>query len=490
MTYGPLTDVLRYIRRIRITAATADLDDGRLLERFIEQRDEAAFEALLHRHGPMVLGVCRRLLRDGHDIEDAFQATFLVLVRRARSLRKRERVANWLYGVGYRTALRARTEAALHSAHTKPLLEVPGNAFEHDMEWKELRAVLDEEVQRLPAKYWMPVVLSYLEGKTFQEAARQLGWPAGTVSGRLARAKELLRARLTRRGFELAGGLLDAGLSQTASGSVPVPLRIATLQAALSLTAKDIGAACLIPTSVQSLMEGVLHAMFLTKLKVAAVVVLVLAVAGGGTGVVTYQKLVAQPPSQKEATAPKILDPAEHTPEAIQKEAERLQNVATAVVTPEDKLKANLNKFGIQEKLKSLLWARFDAASTEVKVLWKEFCAYGRRESARTFGRHLNISSYLQPIYSSSRRLLAAQVGIAFNKADRLAAYETHLQRMQQAQLIFLEWARLNEVHRVNAGGAFTEHPIIDIKQAEYYRLEAEIALEEAKTSPMNIPLF
>src|SRR5437867_4340097 len=125
MTYGPLTDVLRHIRRIALTAETADMEDGRLLERFIVNRDQTAFEALLRRHGSMVLGVCRRQLRDPRDIEDAFQATFLVLLRRARSLSKRELVGNWLYGVAYRTALKARTEAARYRARTKPLTHVP-----------------------------------------------------------------------------------------------------------------------------------------------------------------------------------------------------------------------------------------------------------------------------------------------------------------------------------------------------------------------------
>src|SRR5438132_13909810 len=152
MSYGPLSDVLRHIRRIALTAEAADMEDGRLLERFIVNRDEAAFEALLRRHGPMVLGVCRRLLRDPRDIEDAFQATFLVLLRKASGLGQRELVANWLYGVAYRTALKARTQATRWSAHAKPLTDVHPEDPAHEVEWKDLRPVLDEEVQRLPAK--------------------------------------------------------------------------------------------------------------------------------------------------------------------------------------------------------------------------------------------------------------------------------------------------------------------------------------------------
>src|SRR5437660_1814269 len=125
MTYGPLNDVLRHIRRIALSKEAANLDDARLMERFLAQRDEAAFEALLRRHGPMVLGVCRRLLRNPQDTEDAFQATFLILLRKAPSLSKRELVANWLYGVAYRTALKARAQAARRAARVKPLTDVP-----------------------------------------------------------------------------------------------------------------------------------------------------------------------------------------------------------------------------------------------------------------------------------------------------------------------------------------------------------------------------
>jgi len=151
--------------------------------------------------------------------------------------------------------------------------------------------------------------------------------------------------------------------------------------------------------------------MFVTKPKVTGIVLLVLAVASGGAGVVTYQKLVAQAPSQKEASAPKILAPAEQTPEAIQKEAERLLNLATALVTPEEKLKAILDKARGGEKLKSLLWARFDAANAEVKVRWKEFCGFARRKFSVL--PYPNISTYLQPIYSSSWRLLEAQLDLS-----------------------------------------------------------------------------
>ena len=184
-----------------IDAALA-LPDDQLLERFVRLRDETAFEALLHRHGPLVFGVCRKLLYDAHDAEDAFQATFLVLARKAGSVAPRSLLGHWLYGVASRVAARVR-QTALRRAREQSgadLSAVPGAAEKED---SDLAPLLHEEVRRLPDKYRRPVVLCYLEGMTNEEAAHQLRWPVGTVKGRLSRARALLRARLTRRGLAL-----------------------------------------------------------------------------------------------------------------------------------------------------------------------------------------------------------------------------------------------------------------------------------------------
>jgi RNA polymerase sigma factor (sigma-70 family) len=455
MTYGPLNEVLRHIRRIALTAEAAELDDGRLVERFLAHQDEAAFEALLHRHGPMVLNVCRRLLRDPHDTEDAFQATFLVLLRKAASLSRRELVANWLYGVAYRTALKARREAARRGARTKPLEDVSGKDSDEVSIWKDLRPVLDEELQRLPAKYRMPVILCYLEGKTFEEAARQLGWPAGTVSGRLARAKQLLRTRLTRRGVGLAGGLLGTALSQSASGGLPGQLMAATVRVGLALTTRHAATDVALPTSVVTLMEGVLHAMFMTKVKVVASLLLVVAIIGGGAGVVTYQKLAAQSSNQHEGSTSKAGAPAQQ--ETDEEKAERLAEQASAVVTPDYKLKKILEAANVDQKMKSLLGDRVDAAKREVKARWQEYCA----------GR-----GTLDILVGSSRRLLAAELDLSTNKADRVGAWETHWQRMRDASVIN------------SARYASGRIAVQDFLQTEYYRLDAEIGLERAKAQP------
>src|SRR5690348_7166938 len=177
--------ILEHVRRAALAPDGAGLTDGKLLDGYVARRDEAAFAALVRRHGPMVLGVCRRVLGSPHDAEDAFQATFLVLVRRAASVVPRELVGNWLYGVAYRTALEARRTAARRQAREKQVNDMPQPAAESEQLWHDLQPLLDEELARLPDRYRSAVVLCDLQGRTRKEAAQQLGVPEGTVSGRL-----------------------------------------------------------------------------------------------------------------------------------------------------------------------------------------------------------------------------------------------------------------------------------------------------------------
>ena len=197
--------VFQQFRTLFGAGTAVGLDDGQLLERFVECRDEAAFAALLARHGPLVLGACRRLLANPADVEDAFQATFLVLVRKARSLRNRHLLGTWLYKVAYRVALRARAQA---DRRTQPAHEAVAMASAGDAERRELCEVIDEEILRLPRRYRGPVMLCYLEGVSHEEAARQLGCPLGTVNSRLATARQGLRMRLTKRGLAPSGASL------------------------------------------------------------------------------------------------------------------------------------------------------------------------------------------------------------------------------------------------------------------------------------------
>jgi RNA polymerase sigma factor (sigma-70 family) len=266
--YGIL---LRLLRRRAGEPLAGGLSDAALLERFVRQRDEAAFEALFWRHGPMVLAVCRRLLPPA-DAEDAFQATFLVLVRKAASIGRRDAVAAWLYRVAYRVALRARG-AARPTVALPP--EGPADADDESLAWRDLRPLLDEAIDSLPEKYRAPVVLCYLQGKTNQEAARELGCPKGTLAIRLKRARERLRRRLGRRKLLLPAALLGVLLVRRAqAAAVDAALAQATLKAVLSAAAVSPHAA--------ALAEGVLRAMLLKKIRWAAVLVIALGVIAGG----------------------------------------------------------------------------------------------------------------------------------------------------------------------------------------------------------------
>jgi RNA polymerase sigma factor (sigma-70 family) len=270
-----LREVLGHLQRT-LPAPEGGPSDGQLLARFVAAHDEAAFAALLRRHGGMVLGVARRVVRHAQDAEDVFQATFLILARKAGSVAQQQSVGNWLYRVAYRAALRARATSARRRAREQQVEEMPQPAFEpaQPQDW---RSLLDEELNALPQAYRTAVVLCELEGVPRKEAASRLGVPEGTLSSRLAGARKLLAQRLTRRGFALPAGALGAALA------VPPALASATARVAALVAA---GQTDTVAAPAVALMKGVLKAMLFTKLKLAAVVVLVGALGAGG---VAYQ---------------------------------------------------------------------------------------------------------------------------------------------------------------------------------------------------------
>jgi RNA polymerase sigma factor (sigma-70 family) len=210
----------------RLRAVADPAADRDLLRAFLTDRDEPAFAALVSRHGPMVLGVCRRVLGNPHDADDAFQATFLVLARKAGSVRRPELLGNWLYGVAVRCAKRAKARAAKRQAREQPVIDWP--APEAGPDWRDVRPVLDEELARLPDKLRAAVVLCELEGVPRPEAATRLGIPEGTLSSRLARGKETLRRRLVKRGITLSAIGVGMVLANAARAAVPPGLVEAT----------------------------------------------------------------------------------------------------------------------------------------------------------------------------------------------------------------------------------------------------------------------
>jgi len=312
MAASQMSEAIRHLRRTVLLRDGAGLTDGQLLEGFISRREEGALAVLVQRHGPMVWGVCRRVLHNYHDAEDAFQATFLVLVRKAASIMPREMVVNWLHGVAHQTALKARATAAKRKARERQVTEMPDLQTRQDEQLDDLHHLLDRELGRLPEKYRVVLLLCDLEDKTRTQAARQLGVPEGTVAGWLARARVMLAKRLARHGLAVSVGTVAATLlNNAASASVPTPLMMSTIQAA-TLVAANHAAAGVVSASVAALTEGVLKTMFMTKLKIAtAIVVAVVALLGVGRSL--YPTSAAAPP---ERNGQIVQDPAVGKPAA------------------------------------------------------------------------------------------------------------------------------------------------------------------------------
>jgi RNA polymerase sigma factor (sigma-70 family) len=287
--------LLRHIRRLvrgpDPEFGTNCTSDAALLQCFVEQRDEEAFAALLARHAPMVLGVCGRMLGNRHDAEDAAQAVFLVLARRASTIRPPHRLASWLYGVARHVAWKSlRTDArrrrrqlgdsrnAIRPEPPDPLDELSG---------RELLAVLDEELDRLPEAYRLAVLLCGVEGLSQEEAARRLGWTPGSVRGRLERGRARLHARLLRRGLSLSAVLGAAEVGRASAAALPAALGLPTVRAAVAFTGGAGSAVPEISSEVLALAHKGLQAMYLWKWKVALVLLVVSGVTGPGVAWLT-----------------------------------------------------------------------------------------------------------------------------------------------------------------------------------------------------------
>jgi RNA polymerase sigma factor (sigma-70 family) len=283
--------VFQHIDRLYREGTLSGLGDSQLLERYLSRRDETAFRALVDLHGPMVLSLCRRVLRDPRDIEDAFQATFLVLVRKAASIQNRGLLSNWLYGVAYRVARRARTHTLRRRQREISVDEIEVCAALQVPELEGFGPVLDQELHRLPAKYRAPLVLCYLDGQTHNQAAEELGCPVGTVRSRLSRGRDLLRRRLTRRGYvstaSVAGGGWDLP-AKLGMELVPPALISSTVDAAVAINSFKTIPAGAAAASVLALTRGVLTTMKLAQLKWLGTMTLSTSLAAGGVIAVAY----------------------------------------------------------------------------------------------------------------------------------------------------------------------------------------------------------
>jgi RNA polymerase sigma factor (sigma-70 family) len=311
MADARLGTVLHYLQEVSARRQYLEQTDRELLRAFSVQGDEAAFNALVKRHGPLVLAVCRRMLSHVQDSEDVFQATFLLLVRQAASIRRPESLASWLHGVAYRMSRHVQRSAARRRKHESRARETQASNPSWTIAWQEVQVLVDEETQKLPALNREAFILCCLENQSFAEVARTLGFKEATIRSRVARARRLLQRRLARRGISLATVLSTAALrTDTVGGAVPAPLVAATLKAALAWTHPNAGGG-FVSAGVAALVQQATKALLYTKVKFVTALVLLLSIGPVGFGVLRYQapagpgRQAAQPPDRgAEASRP------------------------------------------------------------------------------------------------------------------------------------------------------------------------------------------
>jgi RNA polymerase sigma factor (sigma-70 family) len=295
MATANVSAFLHRLTRGMVEETLADHSDRQLVERLLARPDEAAFEAIVRRHGPMVYRVCWRVLQQEQDTEDAFQATFLILARQSRTVRRPASLASWLHGIARRVALKARAHDAARRRHEQKA--ATANVPPDDVPWQELRGVLDAELERLPEKWRLPLILCYLEGQTQEEAARQLGWSQRTLRRRLEEARAALGRRLTGRGVVWPAALSAVLLSDCVAPAALVPrLLRSTMEAAAFIAAGKAMPAAAVSANVAALTEGVLKTMFTSRLKTATAVLVLLTALGVVAGGLLYQTNAAEPP--------------------------------------------------------------------------------------------------------------------------------------------------------------------------------------------------
>jgi len=336
MVNTQLGAVVRHIRRLRLLEAGGAGTDGELIAAFSTRNDQTAFAGLVQRYGPLVLGVCRRVLHNEHDAEDAFQATFLVLARRAGTIRKRESLGSWLHGVAYRVAMRSRQQAARRREREAQAKTVAPGDPSWKAAWQEVQVVLDEEIQALPEKYRAAFVLCCVEGYPQAEVARRLGVKEGTVWSRLAQARKLLQDRLARRGLALSAVLAATALVDQAS-AVPAPLAAATVKAATLFAGAGTVPAGTVAAHVLGLAKGVQKTMFSTTIKTTVLVLLTAAAVALGLGAALHEYANAQQVARPQAAEPPPAVGAPKAPPAAPRAKADAVEVAGRVLGPDGK---------------------------------------------------------------------------------------------------------------------------------------------------------
>jgi RNA polymerase sigma factor (sigma-70 family) len=324
MSKRPLAAVVRRIQHI-VGVPTAATSDRQFLERYSQERSEEAFTNLVRRHGALVMGICRRILGNRADADDVFQATFLVLARKASSLSWHDSIGNWLYGVAYRLARRARADMLRRQERERRAADLPRPEPRSQADWAEMSAVLDDEMQRLPQKCRAVLVACYLEGLTRDEAARQLGWSLRTLDRRLKRGRELLRNRLIRRGITLSAGLLSANLAESSlCAAVPGYLLATASRAAVAYAAAPSLAAD-VPAKAAVLADELIRGLAAAKVKLLMALLLAVTVVAG-VATVAYRGWSGE---SEQGPAPAVISPPQRP---VQPKVEpRVSRINTAI---------------------------------------------------------------------------------------------------------------------------------------------------------------
>lgn len=400
---------------------TRSLTDGQLLENFIRDQAEESFSLLVQRHGSMVMGVCRRVLGHVQDAEDAFQATFLILLRKASSIHPRDQVGSWLYGVACRTAMRAKAQRNQRQ-FKEGRFSVRPDCEAREQRQRELREVIDQQLGLLPEKYRLPIVLCDLQGKSHLQASEQLGWAQGTFASRLFRGRQLLAQRLKKQGLVVTTVALSKLLTQeTCASTVPSKLVAATLKGVQSVCSSS-SSAC--SSRVVTLVEGVLRTMWIQRTKAVLTIGLTLGLTVGTLGVCVQRVLFAgrlSPTSSGKAKA------------------------AAPPARPPSKPKTNLQ---------DLMKKRIELLKQIVRS----------EEKAYQFGQRS-----LSQVIRAKEELVRAQLELAATPQERLALYE-------QAVALAKELEKITE--KLSKDGSV---PTLDVLRAKAHRLQAEIALARAR---------
>jgi RNA polymerase sigma factor (sigma-70 family) len=478
-----------FLQRLRRLAApeAATTTDAQLLDRFVRTHDAAAFELLVWRYGPLVLGVCRRLLRHTQDAEDAFQATFLTLVRKASSIGKHASLGSWLYKVAYRVALHARQASASRTAREQRVARGAAVCAAESVD-ADLHAALVEEVSRLPEKYRAAVVLCYFLGKTHDEAARRLGCPRGTVAVRLLRAKERLRGRLERRGFTLGAAALAAAIARREVMALPDTLLTRTMHAALLLAAGRGLAAGGVSLKAIALMEGTVKAMWWMQFRMAAGAVVALGMLGASGGWVAFRTDGTESPArtassvaQKEAAPPGKNE--RQLEESLRIERDRLR-------TALDKLDRELAAWQADRRKDRI------AAEERLRLLEREQTADREREHSRLKAREHRIQVAEADADAACWNLIGTNRDRGKNHPEvKQAEANTHVQEERLARMRVelndeldkvrqIEQKRTDDLIQTRTRQAELEEVSLGTErraQTERARLQADLALVEAR---------